>query len=46
MNSIPIANGIVYDLVNKIVRDDHRMIVESKKRSIKLAISQAYSAII
>ena len=46
MNSIQIANGILYDLANKIVRDDHKMIAESKKRSIKLAISQSYRAII
>ena len=46
MNSVPIACGILYDLVNKIVRDDHKMIVDSKKRTIKLAISQAYRAII
>ena len=39
MNSIPVSIQILNDLVDKVIEDDERKEVLSKKRAIKIAIS-------
>ena len=42
MNSIPVSIQIINDLVGKVIEDDERKEVMSRKRAIKMAISLSW----